>query len=102
MAVQVTGRAEAHNQAVLHPDQDRVMSIRENARMQVNPSLDRAFVRKHTSHCFGFSKFSMGFAAALVRSSNHLRPGIAMLAFGCGVAAEALQMLCSRECTMYH
>lgn len=43
MALQVTGRAEAHNQALLHPDQDRVMSIRENARMQVHPSLKHLF-----------------------------------------------------------
>ncbi|XP_047939640.1 DNA (cytosine-5)-methyltransferase CMT3-like [Salvia hispanica] len=33
----VVTRAEPHNQAILHPDQDRVLSIRENARLQGFP-----------------------------------------------------------------
>ncbi|XP_057872420.2 DNA (cytosine-5)-methyltransferase CMT3 isoform X2 [Cryptomeria japonica] len=33
----VVTRAEPHNQAVLHPEQDRVLSIRENARLQGFP-----------------------------------------------------------------
>ncbi|GAQ82337.1 Chromatin-associated protein [Klebsormidium nitens] len=33
----VVTRAEPHNQRVLHPDQDRVLSIRENARLQGFP-----------------------------------------------------------------
>lgn len=36
--MQVVGRAEPHNRTVLHPDQDRVVSIRENMRMQVSPA----------------------------------------------------------------
>lgn len=39
MCIQVVGRAQPHNQALLHPEQDRVMSIRESARMQVSPPL---------------------------------------------------------------
>lgn len=34
--VQVLGRAEPHNLTLLHPNQDRVVSVRENARMQVS------------------------------------------------------------------
>ncbi|KAL0040722.1 hypothetical protein WJX79_003028 [Trebouxia sp. C0005] len=37
MRCTVIGRAAPHNIAMLHPDQDRVMSIRENARMQGFP-----------------------------------------------------------------
>ncbi|CAL5188227.1 unnamed protein product [Lathyrus oleraceus] len=33
----VVTRAEPHNQAILHPEQDRVLSIRENARIQGFP-----------------------------------------------------------------
>ncbi|GFP96116.1 DNA (cytosine-5)-methyltransferase 1 [Phtheirospermum japonicum] len=33
----VVTRAEPHNQAILHPDQDRVLTIRENARLQGFP-----------------------------------------------------------------
>jgi DNA (cytosine-5)-methyltransferase 1 len=33
----VVTRAEPHNQRVLHPVQDRVLSIRENARLQGFP-----------------------------------------------------------------
>ncbi|KAI4304846.1 hypothetical protein MLD38_040309 [Melastoma candidum] len=33
----VVTRAEPHNQAILHPEQDRVLSIRENARLQGFP-----------------------------------------------------------------
>nr|KYP61375.1 DNA (cytosine-5)-methyltransferase CMT3 [Cajanus cajan] len=33
----VVTRAEPHNQAILHPEQDRVMTIRENARLQGFP-----------------------------------------------------------------
>ncbi|XP_047977309.1 DNA (cytosine-5)-methyltransferase CMT1-like isoform X2 [Salvia hispanica] len=33
----VVTRAEPHNQAILHPNQDRVLSIRENARLQGFP-----------------------------------------------------------------
>ncbi|KAG6436477.1 hypothetical protein SASPL_101377 [Salvia splendens] len=33
----VVTRAEPHNQAVLHPNQDRVLSVRENARLQGFP-----------------------------------------------------------------
>ncbi|XP_045822705.1 DNA (cytosine-5)-methyltransferase CMT3-like isoform X2 [Trifolium pratense] len=33
----VVTRAEPHNQKILHPDQDRVLSIRENARLQGFP-----------------------------------------------------------------
>ncbi|KAL8255700.1 hypothetical protein R6Q59_030767 [Mikania micrantha] len=33
----VVGRAEPHNQVVLHPNQDRVLTIRENARLQGFP-----------------------------------------------------------------
>lgn len=40
-ALQVTGRAEPYSQALLHPDQDRVVSIRESARMQVCLCLER-------------------------------------------------------------
>ena len=40
-ALQVTGRGEPHNHALLHPDQDRVMSIRESARIQVHHFLQR-------------------------------------------------------------
>lgn len=32
---QVVGRAEPHNLALIHPNQDRVLTIRENARTQV-------------------------------------------------------------------
>ena len=35
--VQIVGRAEPHNLAILHPEQDRVMTIRENARCQGFP-----------------------------------------------------------------
>ncbi|DBA74077.1 TPA: hypothetical protein ACH3X1_010890 [Trebouxia sp. C0004] len=37
MRCTVIGRAAPHNIAMLHPDQDRVMSVRENARMQGFP-----------------------------------------------------------------
>ncbi|KAL8159474.1 hypothetical protein V2J09_001011 [Rumex salicifolius] len=33
----VVGRAEPHNQAILHPAQDRVLTVRENARLQGFP-----------------------------------------------------------------
>nr|AFK45072.1 unknown [Lotus japonicus] len=33
----VVTRAEPHNQAIIHPEQDRVLSIRENARLQGFP-----------------------------------------------------------------
>ncbi|XP_057983068.1 putative DNA (cytosine-5)-methyltransferase CMT1 [Malania oleifera] len=33
----VVTRAEPHNQAILHPEQDRVLSVRENARLQGFP-----------------------------------------------------------------
>ena len=33
--VQVVGRAEPPNLALIHPEQDRVLTIRENARTQV-------------------------------------------------------------------
>lgn len=33
--VQVVGRAEPHNLALIHPEQNRVLTIRENARTQV-------------------------------------------------------------------
>ena len=33
--VQVVGRAEPHNLKVVHPTQDRVLTIREMARLQV-------------------------------------------------------------------
>ncbi|KAL0452931.1 UNVERIFIED_CONTAM: DNA (cytosine-5)-methyltransferase CMT3 [Sesamum latifolium] len=33
----VVTRAEPHNQVILHPDQDRVLSVRENARLQGFP-----------------------------------------------------------------
>ena len=34
-AMQVVGRAEPHSQTMLHPHQDRVVSILENKRIQV-------------------------------------------------------------------
>ena len=33
----VVTRAEPHNQAIMHPEQDRVLTIRENARLQGFP-----------------------------------------------------------------
>ncbi|KAI3876618.1 hypothetical protein MKX03_013320 [Papaver bracteatum] len=39
----VVTRAEPHNQIILHPEQDRVMSIRENARLQGFPDFYRLF-----------------------------------------------------------
>ncbi|XP_026445318.1 DNA (cytosine-5)-methyltransferase 1-like [Papaver somniferum] len=36
-------RAEPHNQIILHPEQDRVLSIRENARLQGFPDFYRLF-----------------------------------------------------------
>ena len=33
--LQVVGRAEPHNLALIHPEQDRVLTMRENARTQV-------------------------------------------------------------------
>ena len=33
--MQVVGRAEPHNLALIHPEQNRVLTIRENARTQV-------------------------------------------------------------------
>lgn len=35
MLMQVVGRAEPHNLALIHPEQNRVLTIRENARTQV-------------------------------------------------------------------
>ena len=35
LSVQVVGRAEPHNLALIHPEQKRVLTIRENARTQV-------------------------------------------------------------------
>ena len=35
MLLQVVGRAEPHNLALIHPEQNRVLTIRENARTQV-------------------------------------------------------------------
>ncbi|XP_022737028.1 DNA (cytosine-5)-methyltransferase CMT3-like [Durio zibethinus] len=39
----VVTRAEPHNQAILHPEQDRVLSVRENARLQGFPDYYRLF-----------------------------------------------------------
>ncbi|XP_047330828.1 DNA (cytosine-5)-methyltransferase CMT3 [Impatiens glandulifera] len=39
----VVTRAEPHNQAILHPTQDRVLTIRENARLQGFPDYYRLF-----------------------------------------------------------
>ncbi|KAI3859459.1 hypothetical protein MKX03_010495 [Papaver bracteatum] len=39
----VVGRAEPHNQIILHPEQDRVMSVRESARLQGFPDFYRLF-----------------------------------------------------------
>ncbi|KAB2047277.1 hypothetical protein E1A91_A13G033900v1 [Gossypium mustelinum] len=39
----VVTRAEPHNQAILHPVQDRVLSIRENARLQRFPDYYKLF-----------------------------------------------------------
>ncbi|KAI3871705.1 hypothetical protein MKW92_050053 [Papaver armeniacum] len=39
----VVGRAEPHNQPILHPTQDRVLSVRENARLQGFPDWYRLF-----------------------------------------------------------
>ncbi|GMJ13672.1 chromomethylase 3 [Hibiscus trionum] len=39
----VVTRAEPHNQAILHPEQDRVLSIRENARLQGFPDYYKLF-----------------------------------------------------------
>lgn len=38
IVAQVVGRAEPHNLALIHPEQDRVLTIRENARTQVGPT----------------------------------------------------------------
>ncbi|CAM6106993.1 unnamed protein product [Calypogeia fissa] len=39
----VVTRAEPHNQCILHPNQDRVLSIRENARLQGFPDFYKLF-----------------------------------------------------------
>ncbi|KAI3960536.1 hypothetical protein MKW92_053624 [Papaver armeniacum] len=39
----VVGRAEPHNQVILHPEQDRTLSIRENARLQGFPDYYQLF-----------------------------------------------------------
>ncbi|GLU19509.1 hypothetical protein SLE2022_357570 [Rubroshorea leprosula] len=39
----VVTRAEPHNQAILHPEQDRVLSVRENARLQGFPDYYKLF-----------------------------------------------------------
>ncbi|KAJ7527101.1 hypothetical protein O6H91_16G037000 [Diphasiastrum complanatum] len=39
----VVGRAEPHNQIILHPEQDRVLTIRENARLQGFPDHYKLF-----------------------------------------------------------
>ncbi|KAI3833034.1 hypothetical protein MKX03_021312 [Papaver bracteatum] len=39
----IVTRAEPHNQIILHPEQDRVLSIRENARLQGFPYFYRLF-----------------------------------------------------------
>ncbi|MCO5567288.1 hypothetical protein L7F22_020978 [Adiantum nelumboides] len=39
----VVTRAEPHNQAILHPEQDRVLTIRENARLQGFPDYYKLF-----------------------------------------------------------
>ncbi|XVE56455.1 hypothetical protein DITRI_Ditri04bG0011200 [Diplodiscus trichospermus] len=39
----VVTRAEPHNQAIMHPEQDRVLSIRENARLQGFPDYYKLF-----------------------------------------------------------
>ncbi|XP_026458044.1 DNA (cytosine-5)-methyltransferase CMT3-like [Papaver somniferum] len=39
----VVGRAEPHNQVILHPQQDRTLSIRENARLQGFPDYYQFF-----------------------------------------------------------
>ncbi|KAA6418346.1 MAG: hypothetical protein FRX49_11711, partial [Trebouxia sp. A1-2] len=48
MRCTVIGRAAPHNIAMLHPDQDRVMSIRENARMQVSNQQAGRYYRNAT------------------------------------------------------
>lgn len=45
--LQVVGRSEPHNMELVHPKQDRVMTIRENARAQV--------CRIVLLHCFYFA-----------------------------------------------
>jgi len=39
----VVTRAEPHNQIILHPEQDRVLTIRENARLQGFPDYYKLF-----------------------------------------------------------
>ncbi|OMO97899.1 hypothetical protein COLO4_14287 [Corchorus olitorius] len=39
----VVTRAEPHNQAIMHPEQDRVLTVRENARLQGFPDYYRLF-----------------------------------------------------------
>eukprot|EP00898_Chlorokybus_atmophyticus_P005117 jgi/Chlat1/5606/Chrsp369S00861 len=41
----VVTRAEPHNQCILHPEQDRVLSVRENARIQGFPDYYRLYGR---------------------------------------------------------
>jgi len=44
----VVGRAEPHNLRLVHPEQDRVVTIRENARCQVRKSVSASGLSKYS------------------------------------------------------
>ncbi|KAH9321354.1 hypothetical protein KI387_015993, partial [Taxus chinensis] len=79
----VVTRAEPHNQAILHPEQDRVLSIRENARLQGFPDYYKLYGSVKDRY------IQVGNAVAV--------PVARALGFALGMA---IQNLCSEEPVM--
>lgn len=81
----VVGRAEPHNLKVVHPKQDRVLTVRENARCQGFPDY-WALVGK-CSASKGYSKHFWGATARYLQMGNAVAPPVASALGRCLVLA---------------